>query len=121
MKLIHDPEHDIWQFIQGESIIPLDGERTFIEREQAIATARKVGLAIDKAGNVVIAGRKSAMRSTKSKQQHDNASHGRLAEQNRRITLWLDPASIARLDQLAQSHGSRGEAVRWLLTNMTPH
>lgn len=121
MKLIHDAEHDIWQFIQGESIIPLDGERTFTEREQAIATARKVGLAVDKAGNVVIAGRRSTTRSTKSKKQHNNGSHDPPAEQNRRITLWLDPVSIARLDQLAQSHGSRGEAVRWLLTDTAPH
>ena len=117
MKLTHDSEQDIWQFIQGDSVIPLDGERTFSEREQAVAIARKVGLTIDKAGNVMIAGPSPGARKKASKSRRSDFSQEKTdLQQNRRITLWLDNTSITRLDQLAQTYGSRGEAVRWLLS-----
>ena len=115
MKLIHDSDQDIWRFIQGESIIPLDGQQVFQSREQAVTTARQVGLTIDKAGNVVLANRRSSQSKNKrdAKTAIDN-SHD-VSTHQRRITLWLDPISISTLDQLAQSHGSRGEGLRWLL------
>jgi hypothetical protein len=119
MKLIHDTDNNTWQFLQGESVIPLDGERRFSSREQAVAAARQVGLAVDKKGNVVISGRSPGVRNTKPGVPARKAGKDSELAQQRRITLWLDPASITTLDQLAQSHGSRGEAVRWLLIHKT--
>jgi hypothetical protein len=127
MKLIYDSEHDNWQFRQGEtgSVIPLDGERFFQSREQAISTARQVGLSVDKAGHVAVGGRSTpAAASVRKSESRTKASRRRdgdaLTNSRRRITLWLDCTSIDRLDQLAQSHGSRGDAVDWLLTTTTP-
>jgi hypothetical protein len=119
MKLIHDSDQDIWRFVQGDSIIPLDGQQIFRSREQAVTTARQVGLAIDKVGNVAIAGRSSSRLNTKRNKTSEARDSNDFSAHQRRITLWLDAASIGTLDQLAQAHGSRGEAVRWLLTHVT--
>lgn len=112
MKLTHDNTHDTWQFMQGESIIPLDGVDMFTSREQAITTARQQGLAVDKTGNVAIAAR------SKSKASRNKPNVSKSEKNNdgrRRISIWLDPASIDRIDQLAQEHGSRSDVIRWLL------
>ena len=113
MKLIHDDTQDTWQFMQGESIIPLDGVNTFASREQAITTARQQGLAVDKTGSVAVAARTRSKPSSSNKSRVPKAKAD--TDGRRRITLWLDPASIDILDQLAPAHGSRGEVIRWLL------
>ena len=117
MKLIHDDTRDTWQFMQGESVIPLDGVNTFASREQAISTARQQGLAVDKTGSVAVAARaRSRVPNSKSRNNKPRAQKPK-ADTNgrRRITLWLDPASIDILDQLAQAHGSRTDVMHWLL------
>ena len=117
MKLIHDDTQGTWQFMQGESIIPLDGVKAFASREQAITNARQQGLAVDKTGSVAIAARTRSR--TPNNKPRDNKPRVQKPKADmdgrRRITLWLDPASIDTLDQLAQAHGSRADVIRWLL------
>lgn len=114
VKLIHQEQQNVWQFIQGESVIPLDGHRTFESREQAVGTARQLGLAIDKTGSVVVAGR-SRKKITDKKTRTQTTETD--SNKRRRITLWLDANSLTVLDQLTQKHGSRSDSICWLLNN----
>lgn len=61
MKLVFLPANQRWCFIFGaltgdHSIETVDGWRFFATRRFAVETARKLGLAVDKRGNVATIG-----------------------------------------------------------------